>query len=134
MNAYKKRVPQRFNSMAVEPVAPELMASFQTMESERRAIFQKLLPLVDRVLEVFDFTRVQKAMVALDWKYDDDAPPSIEKLKTVAKGLLFSAADDDGKSCMHTSGGFQAWRSGEALYLTFKVESAYADEGQSSRL
>lgn len=134
MNACKNREPHRFNVLSVEPVAPELMASFQTMEAERRASLQKLLPLVDRVLEVFDFARVQKAMVALDWKYEDDAPPSVEKLKTVAKGLLFSAAEDDGASCMHSSGGFQAWRSGETLYLSFQIESAYAEEGRSARL
>jgi len=134
VNEYKNRVPGRFDSMAVEPVAPELMASFQTMEEERRASLQKLMPLVDRVLEVFDFGRVHKAMVALDWKYGEDVPPSIEKLKTLARGLLLTSAEDDGESCIHTSGGFQAWRSGEKLYLSFQIESAYAEEGRSSRL
>jgi len=134
VNAYKIRMPHRFISMTVEPVAPELMASFQTMEAERRASLQKLLPLVDRVIAAFDFARVHKAMVALDWKYEGDAPPSVEKLKTTARGLLFSAVEGDSDNCIHTTGGFQARRSGETLYLSFQIESAYAEEGRCSRL
>jgi hypothetical protein len=125
---------KRFSAVAIEPAAPELLESFQTMDAERRASLQKLLPLVDQVLENFDFGRVQKAMAALDWIYaGDDATPSIDRLKETARGMLVSVAEDDNDLESH-SGGFRAWRFRDKLFLAFTVETAYAEPGKASRL
>ena len=79
LRSQRERTLERFQDIRIEPAPSELAASFLTMEAERRAALQQLLPLVDRVLEVFDFNRVHRAMIALDWKYiNDPQSPDIE--------------------------------------------------------
>lgn len=130
----EKGADKRFEVIGIEPASPELMASFQTMEEERRLSLQRMLPLVDRVMATFDFSRVQKAMEALDWKYAaDDTSPSLEKLQATARDLLTAAVEDDAEA-MGMCGGFKAWRFGEKLYLSFEVACAYAEEGRSQRV
>ena len=135
LRSQRERTLERFQDIRIEPAPAELAASFLTMEAERRAALQQLLPLVDRVLEVFDFNRVHRAMIALDWKYiNDPQSPDIEVLKSTARRLLIAAAEEDAEHCEHASGGFRAWRFQDNLYLTFAIETAYAEPGRASRL
>ena len=135
LRSQRERTLERFQDIRIEPAPSELAASFLTMEAERRAALQQLLPLVDRVLEVFDFNRVHRAMIALDWKYiNDPQSPDIEVLKSTARRLLIAAAEEDAEHCEHASGGFRAWRFQDNLYLTFAIETAYAEPGRASRL
>ncbi|MBK8001385.1 MAG: hypothetical protein IPK15_22440 [Verrucomicrobia bacterium] len=125
----------RFREIRIEPAPAELVASFTTMEAERRAALQKLLPMVDRLLAVFDFDRVQRVMAALDWSTADaTGRPTREVLKSTAQRLLIAAAEDDADHFEHTSGGFRAWRVQDKLYLSFAVETGYADPDRASRL
>lgn len=135
LQSQRPRSLERFQDIRIEPAPADLAASFLTMGAERRAALQQLLPLVERVLEVFDFTRVQRTMAALGWKYTTDPQsPGIEDLKSMARRLLVAAAEEDADHAEHTSGGFRAWRVQEKLYLTFAVETAHAEPDRASRL
>lgn len=135
LKSQRERTLERFQDIRIELAPAELAASFLTMEAERRAALQQLLPMVDRVLEVFDFNRVHRAMIALEWKYTNDPQsPDVETLKSTARRLLVEAAEEDADHAEHTSGGFRAWRVQDNLYLTFAIETAYAEPGRASRL
>lgn len=51
--------------------------------------------MIDEIMDEFNFARVHKAMVALDWKWAgcENKIPSIESLRKEAERLLRDAAD-----------------------------------------
>lgn len=65
--------------------------------------------LIDRVIRDFDYERVQKAMMAVDWQWqatnnDGFEFPSIDRMKACSKLLLMAAA----KYGISATGGFEA--------------------------
>lgn len=81
------------------------------------------------IMDNFDFNRVQRAMVALDWKWVDGdghkyAIPSIERLKSRAYELLIDVIDSQMISC----GGFVARNTDGHLSLEFVVANWVAEE------
>lgn len=74
---------------------------------------EQLVEIMDR----FDFTRVQKAMVALDWRWATGiSTPDIERLKSTAYQLMdyaitgFEGLDAEGRKYGYSTatGGFEA--------------------------
>ena len=71
---------------------------------------------VKHIIDHFDFDKVQRAMVALDWKWqhiDDEEDqtsrvPSIERMKETARHLLYQAGTQ--KERYWATGGFHAQR------------------------
>lgn len=74
---------------------------------------------IDEVLRDFDFDKVHKAMVAVEWKWSVCGPavPTREQLVAQARELLESAVRDNG---MWRTGGLSAW-----CYATDKNDSEY---------
>jgi len=75
--------------------------------------------MIDKILDEFNFARVHKAMVALDWKWAgcENKIPSIESLRNEAHRLLRGAANSRLYEFKHehwlegiqnSTGGFQA--------------------------
>lgn len=81
--------------------------------------------MVTEVMEYFDFERVHRVMMNLDWKWDigngEMTVPSTYRLTKCAERLLRDAAqyygDQDFYSC--GTGGFMACLDGKALTLQF---------------
>ena len=91
--------------------------------------------MVAAVMEDFDFDRVHRVMVNLDWKWDigdgEMTIPSTYRIMKKAEGLLVSAANhygEDNYSC--GSGGFMAHLDGTTLTLRFILAemTSYADD------
>jgi hypothetical protein len=82
---------------------------------------------IDYIIENFDWERIHKAMVALDWFWgDDDEAPSIGRLVIKARDLLTQAATSAAQhdeECHAATGGLRAtaWPDGE-LRLAFEVD------------
>lgn len=87
---------------------------------------------IEEIMEYFDFDRVHKAMVALNWTWFDVGAPTIDDLKRQARRLLDEVASkiensDEGQFYIAT-GGFKASArryekspGGILLELTFEV-------------
>jgi hypothetical protein len=81
--------------------------------------------MVTAVMEDFDFDRVHRVMVNLDWKWGigdgEMTVPSSYRLAKEAEGLLRNAAQHYGGKESHScgSGGFMAHLDGESLTLQF---------------
>ena len=81
--------------------------------------------MVTAVMEDFDFDRVHRVMVNLDWKWDigdgEMTVPSSYRLTKNAERLLRDAAQHYGDKEFHScgSGGFMAHLDGETLSLQF---------------
>ena len=82
---------------------------------------------IDNIMDYFDFDKVLKTMIALDWKWvkedhksiADLEIPSIERIrKTARKELIRAIAIKDYTS----GGGFEAEYDDGNLYLRFVVE------------
>lgn len=92
--------------------------------------------MVTAVMEDFDFARVHRVMVSLDWKWDigygEMAVPSSYRLTKVAEGLLRDAAQHYGDKEYYScgSGGFMAHIDGETLTLQFILSemTSYASD------
>jgi len=76
--------------------------------------------IIDEILDEFDFEKVHKVMVALDWKwYGTPGVPSIGDLRRNARELL-NAVVKNGDHC-HGNGGFYAYMENGLLGLRFEV-------------
>jgi len=86
--------------------------------------------LIYTVMNDFDFERVHKAMVALDWEWKSELKkvPSIEELKSTAIYLLCSALRHKNKI---RTGGFSASFEDGELYLDFTIERASSEMTES---
>lgn len=77
---------------------------------------------IDNILDEFDFERVHKVMVALNWQWHNvDGVPTIGDLRRTARDLLRTVVQ--GKHVMVGSGGFFAYKEDEVLGLRFEVAS-----------
>lgn len=61
---------------------------------------------INRVMAEFNFHKVRKAMVALEWTWRDEGVPTIEKLRETARRLLVDASENEFGNIM--TGGFKA--------------------------
>ena len=93
--------------------------------------------LIEECMDWFEFERVHKAMVLLDWKWgmDDDAEvPDLPSLRKTARGYLRSAIEQcTGTYFTVGSGGFEATAHRdpdgmlEGVTLKFILADWYAD-------
>jgi len=75
--------------------------------------------LIDEVMDCFEFERVHKTMVALDWKWSIvDGVPQLHEIKKAARKHLRNALEEG----MSWSGGFRATYKDDVLELLFVVE------------
>lgn len=76
--------------------------------------------LIDEIMDEFDFDRVYKTMVALNWTWHStNGVPNISDLRKSARGLLKSAVEYD--QVMVSSGGFVAYKEDGILGLRFEL-------------
>lgn len=81
---------------------------------------------IDNIMDYFDFDKVLKTMIALDWKWvkeahksiDDLEIPSIERIRREARRLLIRAIEIKDST---STGGFQAEYDDDNLYLRLVV-------------
>lgn len=85
---------------------------------------------IDEIMEWFDFERVHKAMVALDWrwnywiKHGNSHIPSLEEIKAFAQRQLKLVSKPTETEYNHIhSGGFRASNKDGVLSLEFIVDS-----------
>ena len=82
---------------------------------------------IDNIMDYFDFDKVLKTMIALDWKWvkenhkdiNDLEIPSIERIRKTARKALMRAIEIKDYT---SSGGFEAEYEDGVLYLRFVVE------------
>ena len=82
---------------------------------------------IDNIMDYFDFDKVLKTMIALDWKWvkedresiDDLEIPSIERIRKTARKALMRAIEIKDST---STGGFQAEYNDGSLSLKFVVE------------
>ncbi len=97
---------------------------------------QLIEKMVAEVMEEFDFDRLHRVMVYLDWKWDigdgEMTIPSIYRLINKAERLLRDVAQHYGDEEFHSccSGGFMAHLDGETLTLQFILSemTSYASD------
>lgn len=79
--------------------------------------------MIDEILDEFDFEKVHRVMVALDWQwYGMDMSPSIGDLRRQARSLLKQVVD--GKDLRQvSSGGLTAYMENGVLGLRFEISS-----------
>lgn len=88
--------------------------------------------MITDIMEDFDFEKVRKVMLMLDWKWDigngEMTVPSVYRMTKKAEQLLRDAAKDYGKKDHHTisSGGFTATLYEDMLTLSFELEEVTA--------
>lgn len=88
-------------------------------ESKPKIFFDPVGAMIDNIMEEFNFAKVYKAMIALNWKWLDakEGTPTLDELRKEAKYLLKRAAElrlgtlsdehwEVGIACC--TGGFQA--------------------------
>ena len=82
---------------------------------------------IDNIMDYFNFDKVLKTMIALDWKWvkedhksiDDLEIPSIERIRKTARKALMRAIEIKDST---STGGFQAEYNYGSLSLQFVVE------------
>ena len=82
---------------------------------------------IDNIMDYFEFDKVLKTMIALDWKWvkedhksiDDLEIPSIERIRKTARKALMRAIEIKDYT---SSGGFEAEYKDGDLFLKFVVE------------
>lgn len=80
---------------------------------------------VQEVIKRFDFKKVHKVMLALNWEWVEGKRaqvPSIPKLKKHAEWILHHVCDNNIGAYTCMSGGFEAQLTGETLTLRFVIE------------
>lgn len=85
-------------------------------------------PILD-VMRNFDFVRVQKVMVFLNWcwRFDDSSRvPTVRELEETAQRLLVSLATDE-QLVSAATGGFKAQRVGDVFSLSFVIEESESE-------
>jgi len=86
----------------------------------------------DWIVQNFDWNKVHKTMIALDWKwfFNDIVPegiegnmrtPSINEMKHLAEDLLYKVYIDETIK-MSAKGGFEAIREDDELSLSFVID------------
>lgn len=79
--------------------------------------------MIDEILDEFDFEKVHRVMVALDWQwYGIDGVPSIGDLRRQARSLLQKVVDSKDTLSVGT-GGFTAYTHYGVLGLRFEISS-----------
>ena len=79
--------------------------------------------MIDEILDEFDFEKVHRVMVALDWKWHGSPDvPSIADLRRMARSLLQHVVESKGLHSVGT-GGFTAFMHYGVLGLRFEVSS-----------
>ena len=89
------------NNMNIENLTSEEVKTLQTLLNKisDTPVKQKLTveDMIKEIMEEFDFARVRKAMVALDWKWgtlnDSVGIPNIDELKEAAEERLRDAVE-----------------------------------------
>jgi hypothetical protein len=89
------------NMLNIENLTPEEVKTLQTLLNKisDTPVKQKLTveDMIKEIMEEFDFARVRKAMVALDWKWgtlnDSVGIPNIDELKEEAEQRLIDAVE-----------------------------------------
>lgn len=97
---------------------------------------QLIEKMVAAVMEDFDFDRVHRIMVNLDWKWDigdgEMTIPSTYRMKKKAEGLLTNVASHYGENENYScgSGGFMAYLDETTLTLQFVLTetTSFADD------
>jgi hypothetical protein len=82
---------------------------------------------IEDVISNFDFHRVYKTMVTLDWNWYTTAGrvPTIGEMQEFARSLLETAANKPG---IYSSGGFFAMCEGNSLSLMFCVDDVTVEK------
>lgn len=92
-------------------------------EIEKFAYRQKL---IDEVIDWFDFDKVAKVMLFLDWKWKyDPNPPDIQELRDYVRKALRDTFDryiSTGIQSYHNSGGFEITCMGDDTQIWFDVK------------
>jgi hypothetical protein len=83
---------------------------------------------IDEIMCKFDFEKVRKCMVAVNWHWANvsqpDHIPSIAQLKEEARRLLIMALNNNQKWANVQCGGFCAVKDDDGLGLSFILEQA----------
>jgi len=87
--------------MNIENLTQEELQTLHTLlgkaleQPKQKVYLDPVNQMVDEIMEEFNFAKVHKAMVALDWKWagSEYKIPSIESLRNEAKHLLRGAAE-----------------------------------------
>jgi hypothetical protein len=74
---------------------------------------------VDKILDEFDFYKVNKIMNCLNWTWRNEGVPTIAELRREARSLLKNACQN-GSGILRT-GGFSVEKTDDVLSLSFVV-------------
>jgi len=87
----------------------------------------KMSKQIKRIMKHFDFEKVHKCMVALNWEWGfrGSGVPSIERLREHAENMLHDMEDVDDRCCR--CGGFRVTIRQGLLELLFEVDSWRGD-------
>lgn len=89
----------------------------------RHELSKEMGELVEEILDEFDFEKVHKVMVALEWTWHGSVEsPSIGDLRRMARGLLQELLRND-KYHITGTGGLYAYRIADTVGLRFEVTS-----------
>lgn len=99
-------------------------------------VWEKTLPLdeqVEKIMKSFDFKKVHKTMILLDWKWATKKGPQVPSTKAIkaqARKMLAELVDtydEQVATRRFSTGGFSASRCYDSLFLQFVLESAEAE-------
>ena len=76
--------------------------------------------LIRRIIRNFDFQKVNKVMIATDWKWMGKRP-KIHEMKKKAEHLLSMLLNHPNNYTSFSTGGFTAFRDGDNIGLNFTV-------------
>ena len=78
------------------------------------------------LLDTFDFEKVHTAMVALNWKWSNNRVPTVDRIRSVAVGLIIDCITSDTRECTISTGGFEVYvnHDDRILDLKFMVDCA----------
>lgn len=86
---------------------------------------QEKTHLINRIMRNFDFQKVYRVMVALDWEWMGKKPTFCQ-IKKKAEELLYRLLENTNNvSC--ATGGFRAFREGDNIGLLFYVDEFMID-------
>ena len=84
---------------------------------------EKYQEKIDGVMDEFDFERVHRAMMALNWKwftsYAEDRIPTIAEIRREARRLLKDVILSNEDYIIHSTGGFKAFKDNGDIGLEF---------------
>ena len=91
----------------------------------------KIIKVLNEIMDNFDFEKIRKVMVALNWKWagakgDENGVPTIDEIKQGAANLLWDLANDPKNKAIAT-GGFRVEKdfldpNDPWVQLSFRVE------------